>query len=228
MSSSRRGIGLMCLAAAPLALMLNAGSAQSQEWGQYLALEDLFSIDFPGEPAVRETTYETEYGITLPARVYTAEDDFGAYSITAVDWREAPVLHEARYEACRASSGDLRSDEDPGSCSGNRARNEIGGAMLHAAFGLIKRGDEVTYLGQMDSEEVEGIRVSLLNADGSRAIGATHWHEGRLYLIEAIAPQGAPTPNSFPVSMGFIDEQGRRLRYEERYSPLLPTPRRTR
>lgn len=218
----------MCLAAAPLVLMLNSGPAQCQEWRQYLAPDDFFSIDFPGEPTVRGTSYETEYAITLPARIYTAGDDFGTYSITAVDWREAPALHEARYEACMASTGDLPGGEGPGVCSRNGAGNEIGGAMLHAAFGLIGRGGEVTYFGQMDAEEVEGIRVSLLNADGSRTIGATHWHEDRLYIIEATAPQGAPTPNSFPVSMGFIDEQGRRVRYEERYSPLLPTPRRSR
>ena len=212
--------GSMYLVAASLALALGAAPAQSQEWGLYLSADDLFSIDFPGEPSVRETTYETEYGITLPARAYTAEDEFGAYSITAVDWREAPALHEAGNETCMASNADL--------CGGDRARHEIGGAMLHAAFGLIEHGDEVTYLGQMDSEEVEGVRVSLLNADGSRTIGATHWHEDRLYIIEATARRGMPTPNSFPVSMGFIDAQGRRVRYEERYSPLLPTPARAR
>ena len=221
-------MGLICLTAAALVLTLEAAPTQSQEWGLYLSSDDLFSIDFPGEPTVRETTYETEYGITLPARVYMAEDDFGAYSITAVDWREAPALHEAGYEACMASTDDLRGGENPGLCGRDLARHEIGGAMLHAAFGLIMRGDEVTYLGQMDSEEVEGIRVSLLNTDGSRTIGATHWHEDRLYIIEATAPRGSPTPNSFPVSMGFIDEQGGRVRYEERYSPLLPTPRRSR
>jgi len=219
---------LRLLAAAALLISFQMTSAQAQEWSQYFALEDSFSIEIPGEPTVRDTTYETEFGIMLPARVYTAEDDFGTYSITAVDWSEASALHEARYEACMASTSDLRDGENPDICNRNRARNEIGGAMLHAASDFVKRGSDVTYLGQMDSEEIEGVRIHLINEDGSRTYGATHWHENRLYIIDATAPQGAPPPNAFPVSIGFIDEEGRRVRYEERYSPLLPTPARSR
>jgi len=99
---------------------------------------------------------------------------------------------------------------------------------LHAAFGFVSRGGEVTYLGKMDTEEVDGVRVHLLSEDGSRTYATTHWHEYRLYIIEATALPSAPPPNSFPVSIGFIDEEGRRVRYEERYAPLFPTPARDR
>jgi len=216
------------LAAVGLVVALCALSAQAQQWGQYLAFEDLFSIGFPGEPAIEATTYETEFGATLPARVYKAEDIFGTYAVTAVDWRGADEQHAAAYEGCIVSTGDLRGGENPGLCSRNTLRSEVDGAMLHAMFDLIRRGGEVTYFGQMDAEEVEGLRVSIHNSDGSLTIGAAHWHENRLYIIEVTAPDGAPTPNSFPVSMGFLDEEGRRVRYEERYSPLLPTPSRSR
>ena len=104
--------------------------------------------------------------------------------------------------------------------------NDIRGAMLHAAFDLIGRGGTVTYLGQIETTDVEGVRVHLLKEDGSRTYGTAHWHEYRLYIIEATAPPSAPPPNFFPVSIGFIDEQGRQVRYEERYAPLLSTPER--
>jgi len=215
-------------AAAAVALALEAVPAQSQDWSQYLAFEDFFSINFPGEQKVRETTYTTEYGLALPARVYTAEDEFGTYSVTAVDWSEAVELHEELYEACQAATGDLRGGDNPGICSTDQARNEIQGAVLHAAFGFLKRGSEVTYFGQVSADGVEGIRIQLRNEDGSRTYAAMHWHEYRLYIVEASAPEGMPPPSSFPVSIGFIDEYGTRIQYAGRYSPLFPIPPRSR
>ena len=75
---------LSSFAGAMSALAFAAQPGQAQEWSQYLAFDDRFSVDFPTEPSVEETTYETEYGYTLPARIYTAEDDFGTYSVLAV------------------------------------------------------------------------------------------------------------------------------------------------
>ncbi len=214
-SSPVRGVmRLMALAAAAPLLALEAAPAQAQEGSPYLAFEDLFSADFPIAPTVRENTYTTELGIILPARVYMAEDDFGKYSVTVVDWRDADELYETFLAGCQDCDGAMP--------------NDIRGAALHAAFGFVSRGGEVTYLGQMDTEEVQGVRIHLLNEDGSRTYGTTHWHEYRLYIIEATAPPSAPPPNSFPVSIGFIDEEGRRVRYVERYSPLFPTPARIR
>ena len=205
---------LMAIAAAALFITLDVVSVQAQEQGPYLAFEDRFSADFPVEPTIRESTYTTELGIALPARVYTAGDDFGQYSVTVVDWRDAEELYETFLAGCQDCDGAMP--------------NDIRGAALHAAFGFVGRGGEVTYLGKMDTEEVDGVRVHLLSDDGSRTYATAHWHEYRLYIIEATAPPSAPPPNSFPVSIGFIDEEGRRVRYVERYAPLFPTPARTR
>ena len=207
-------VRLTSMAAATAILALGATSARAQESNPYLALEDLFSADFLNEPTVRESTYTTELGIILPARVYMAEDDFGKNSVTVVDWRDSEQLYETFLADCQDCDGAMP--------------NDIRGAMLHAAFGFVSRGGQVTYLGLMDTEEVEGVRIHLLNDDGSRTYGIAHWHEGRLYIVEASAPQDAPPPNAFPVSIGFIDEEGRRVRYEERYSPLFPAPDRSR
>jgi hypothetical protein len=44
---------------------------------------------FPGKPKVESITYATEYRMTLPGRVYSAEDPLGPYSTTVVDYRGA-------------------------------------------------------------------------------------------------------------------------------------------
>ena len=226
-AAGRGVLRLAWLAAAVSVHVLAAAPARAQEWGQYLGFEDAFSVNFPGEPDISQTTYATQYGVTLPARVYAAADALGAYSVTAVDWREAPQLHEALDAACRATVGDLRGGDNPGIC-GNRLRIDIMGAMLHAAYGFLTRGSEVTLFSFTSADGVSGVRVQLLNADGSRTYAAIHWHEFRLYIVEGTAPQGMPPPSAFPVSIGFIDEYGRRIQYQEDYAPLFPVPPRSR
>ena len=210
----RSAVFFATVAAATFFSVIDETSAQALASSPYLALEDRFSADFPATPTIRESTYTTELGVVLPARVYSAEDDFAKYAVTVVDWRDSEEIYETFLSGCQ-------------DCDGAMA-NDIRGAMLHAAFGFVGRGGQVTYLGQIETSEVEGVRIHLLYEDGSRTYATTHWHEYRLYIIEATAPPGAPPPNFFPVSIGFIDENGRRIGYEERYAPLFPTPARDR
>ena len=219
---------LLSFAGATSALALAAQPGQAQEWSQYLAFDDRFSVDFPTDPSVQETTYETEYGFTLPARIYSAEDDFGTYSVTAVDWSEAETLHTEAFDACESAIDDLRGGDNPGHCSRLYYEREIRGSTLHAAFGLIERGSEVTHLGSANTEMVEGIGIQLLNEDGSRLYAVIFWHNYHLFIANAIAPRGMPPPLLFSTSLGFLDEQGRRITYGERYAPLYPFPYRTR
>ena len=50
-----------------------AGSASAQDWDQYTSTKDGFKVDFPGTPKISETTYKSEYGYMLPARVFTVD-----------------------------------------------------------------------------------------------------------------------------------------------------------
>ena len=50
-----------------------SGSVFAQEWSLYVNAQDGFKINFPGEPKVTSTTWVSEQGYILPARVYTAE-----------------------------------------------------------------------------------------------------------------------------------------------------------
>ena len=58
----------------------------AQEWIQYASKVDSFGVNFPSEPRVQDITYPTEYGITLPGRVYRVENGQSRYSITVIDY----------------------------------------------------------------------------------------------------------------------------------------------
>ena len=206
---------------------LEAAPVHAREWSQYLAFDDRFSINFPGEPAIHEATYVTGYGITLPARVYTAEDDFGTYSAMAVDWHEANELHEKANEACQAATGDLRGGDNPGICA-NHVRRDIRGATLHAAFGFLQRGSEVTFFGPATDGQIEGIKIQLLHEDGSQSFASIFWHEYYLLITEATTPPGMPPPILFANGLNFLDEYGIRIAYDAPYSPTFPVPPRRR
>ena len=57
----------------PAALILFvSGPAFAQDWVEFTSQADFFTVNFPSEPKVRETTYRSEYGYDLPARVNAA------------------------------------------------------------------------------------------------------------------------------------------------------------
>jgi hypothetical protein len=76
------------LLTAALVLTLS-GSALAQEWIEFTSREDRFTGNFPSQPKVTETTYESQYGAVLPARVYSAEQGPSRYS-TMRAWRKRP------------------------------------------------------------------------------------------------------------------------------------------
>src|SRR2546426_2658826 len=45
----------------------------AQEWTEYKSVGDGFQAQFPGQPRVVETTWKSQAGFSLPARVYSAE-----------------------------------------------------------------------------------------------------------------------------------------------------------
>ena len=219
---------LTSLAGSALLFALLATAGNTQEWTHYQGFDDRFSVDFPTDPSIETATYLTEYGINLPSRIYTAEDRFGTYSVTAVNWGEAEASHASAYEECQTDTGDLRGGDNPGHCSSIYYAREIRGAALDAAFRLMKPGSEVLHLGYTFAERVEGVGVQLLLEDGSRSFSVIFWHDYYLYIAEAVAPAGMPPPLLFSTSLGFLDEEGNRITYGGRYSPLDPVPARTR
>jgi len=61
----------------------------AQEWLEYVNRAERFSVNFPGQPSAQETTYPSQRGDTLPARVYTVRDGLRRYSVTVVNYAGA-------------------------------------------------------------------------------------------------------------------------------------------
>jgi hypothetical protein len=51
-------------------------------------------------------------------------------------------------------------------------------------------------------------------------------HQNRLYIFEATVPAGAPPPALFQQSLGFLDKDGVRVRYDTIYANGYPPPHR--
>jgi len=191
--------------------LLAAGPAFAQGWTEYVNQNDFFTVSFPGEPKIREITYETEFSLELPARVYSVDNGPNRYSLTVVDYSDSAARHAERLKNCKADLGG-------GDSCGNPSRTEIRGAMLHATWNLIKKGGKLTLLNYGVADLVEGHFLQITNANESRTFAAIHRHGTRLYILEATVPKGMPAPGLFQQSLQFLDESGKPLRYQSYYT----------
>ena len=211
---------------AALILVMSAPSF-AQEWIQYCQPDGFLRCQFPGRTKVQDITYPTEYGITLPGRVYSAASGPSRYSVTVVNYADAEKIHTARAEQCRKKGGE-------GDACQNDWRGDVQGAIVYASWKFFQRNAKVTHYAWYDSDRVEGHRLQLLNPDESRTFAAIHRHGTRLYILEATVPKGAPAPGLFQQSLQFLDETGKPLRYQSYYTtgygqewrfPAPPPPR---
>jgi hypothetical protein len=68
--------------------------------------------------------------------------------------------------------------------------------------------------------------VQLTTTDTSKTFASIYMHENRVYITEATVPGNAPPPALFNQSMGFLDKDGVRVRYDSIYSNAYPAPAR--
>ena len=204
---------LVPLVPAAFVLCLSA-PALAQEWIEYTSREDLFTVNFPGNPTVREITYATEYGVTLPAHVHSYQAGPNRYAVTVVDYSNIQKLHAARLANC---------DKYPNLC-GNPWAGELRGAMDYAAGSFLRRDVKVSDYAYSQTERIEGRRMQLVNPDRSQTFVMIHMHENRLYILEGTVPANAPPPGLFQQSLGFVDKNGVRVRYDTPYSNGYPPP----
>jgi hypothetical protein len=163
---------------------LITGAAYGQVWSEYENREDLFAVNFPGDPMRTTTTFKTSKGTTLPARVYTAEAPTssitaGKYLVTVVDYKSAP--------------------------------SESSTALDDAAKVLLARG-ESKYDGVEHTEQIRSRRLTV-ESETRRWLAEIMYHEGRLYIIEADTSINAVPPAQFQASIQILDPQGNRIRY---------------
>lgn len=212
----------------PALLLLMPIPALAQESiTDYVSKLDYFSINFPGQPKIEETTYPDEYRLEpLPARVYSADQGRNHYKVTAVDYRNVPKMHAARNAKCIHDAGadkpgltpQARRDLIGDTCQDETVK-DIRGAMMWATWNIIERAAKVTYLAHYNVDVIEGHEVHTINPDESRTYGAIHMYENRLYIIETTVPKNAPAANWFQISLRMLDENYKPVRYQ--YSGLM-------
>ena len=200
----------IALTTAALVLVV-AGTASAQAFIQYVSQQDGFGVSFPGEPTVQSTTWTSEHGVPLPARVYTVDNTRGKYSMTVVDYKDIEKLSADRAAQCQKSGGE-------GDACMNSWRSDVAGAIVFGTWRLMQRDAKVTFYGFMIQDLVSGHQIQLLNADQSRTFAAVNMHLTKLYILEATVPRGLPAPGLFQQSLMFLDEKGQSIRYRTYYS----------
>jgi YD repeat-containing protein len=185
-------------AAAPI------GAAMAQAWTEYVSDADRFRTIFPGEPEVREISWDSEYGAAFPGRVYSIDFDGRHYSVTVVDYSDARAIHEARTNTTEADSPT----------NYEYWRIDKLASVDYAAWQFRQRGGEVTYDAWHHVDRVPGHQLQITNANGSRTYAGIYLHGDQLFIIEATVPAGSAPQGMFQQALRFIDENGRPIRYD--------------
>lgn len=203
-----------------IALVL-PGVLFAQEWIEFANRQDRFTCNFPSPPKVTETTYRSEHGAELPARVYSASEGQNRYSVTVVDYSQVQRILTEKAKSCPVGAEPcLGAPGDEG-----HWRADLRGALVYASWKLMQRDAKLTSFVWNTVDLVEGNQLQLTNnSDKSRTFAGIYLHENKLYIIEGTVPAGYPEPGLFQQSLGWLDENGMGLRYQSYYSNYYPAP----
>lgn len=196
----------------------------AQEWVEVTSPEERFFAVFPGPPQVTETTWLSQFGAVLPARVYSVTRGQSRYSATVVDYNPVERLLVERATACPPGSNTCQGIADWGI---GYWKTDVRGAPVYALSKFLARDAEVTALIWNGIALVQGLELRLTNnADQSRTFASIYMHENRLVIMEGTVPRGDPPPVAFNESLNWLDEQGRTVRYVSTYvnMPDVPKP----
>jgi hypothetical protein len=201
-----------------VALALSTGTpAAAQEWTEYVNVPDGFRINFPGQPTVTELTWTSQLNFKLPARRYSAEKGRERYSLTVVDYAPIEQMGVERARTCPPGNANCRGNAGPVLGAGY-ARHDERGAIMYATFKLLQRDARLNFLAWEWMDLVEGNLIQLTNADQSRTFAWVGMHGRRLYILEGTVPAGSPEPGLFQQSIGWVDQDGKDIRYQMLYS----------
>lgn len=186
-----------------------AATSTNEEWSEFASREDHFTITFPGRPQITETTFTSQYGAILPTHVYTGRQGSGRYSITVVDYNPVERLLCERSRTLPAL--DLAVHEyGPGYW-----KTDVRSGVVFAASKYLEKDGKVTNMFANFADLVAGMQLQFTsNADQSRTYASIYMHDNRLVIAEATVPRGYPAPLIFQQSLGWLDDNGNRIRYQ--------------
>jgi hypothetical protein len=223
MSVDRRINAMRFIPVFSIALMLSvSGSLFAQEWIEFASREDRFTCNFPSQPKVTPTTYKSERGADLPARIYSVTQGQSRYSVTVVDYNAIEKILTEKAKTCPAGAEPCLGGGPGGT---GHWKSDLRGALTYASWQLMQRDAKVTSYVWNHVDLVEGNQLQLTNnADKSRTFAGIYMHQNKLYIIEGTVPAGYPEPGLFQQSLGWLDENGIGLRYQAYYSNNYPAP----
>jgi len=205
----------MHIAAILVALLLSVPgvAAAQEEWEVFVSPQDSFTVNFPGKPKIADMTWRSQLGFTLPGRVYSAEKGRERYSLTVVDYRPLEAQGIARWKACPPGNAQCR---DGGETIGPAYwKQDERGAIAYAIAKYLKNPSyDVTDYAWDWQDMVEGYHLQL-KGGGMRTLVYVAMHDRKLYVLEAVSPDTYPEPGLFTHSMGYLDKDGKRIRYTE-------------
>ncbi len=183
--------------------LIVGGSAAAQDWATYTSPEDRFRVHVPCEFSIETVDWESEYGSILPARIYSCDaGSRGEYKVTVADYTNALEIYLAREGRSEADYVDLYWEID------------IRASVIYAASQIRQREGEITFDAYHYVDRVEGEQIQMTYPDGRRLYAAIYLHNSKLYIFEATVDPRTPPPGMFQQSMGFVDENGERIRYD--------------
>jgi hypothetical protein len=91
----------------------------------------------------------------------------------------------------------------------------IAGSIAWEAWNYRKRGGTITYDAYAQADRIEGHQLQITNADKTRTYVAIHRLGKRLYVLDGTGPAGSPGLVLFQMSLVMLDENGKRVRYEQ-------------
>jgi hypothetical protein len=213
---------LMPLMSSALVLAMS-GTSFAQEWTEFASPEEHFTITFPGQPKVTETTWMSQFNAILPARIYNGTNASGRYSVTVVDYTPVERLLSERSRTLPALDLAIHV------YGLGYWKTDVRSAVVYAASKYLERDARITHMMSSFSDLVAGLILELTNnADQSRTFTSIYMHENRLVITEATVARGYPPPTIFQQSLGWLDKDGKRIRYPFIYHnepdvPTLPT-----
>jgi hypothetical protein len=189
--------------------------ASAQEWIEFASREDRITCVFPVQPKITETTWLSEYGTVLPARVYSATQGQSRYSLTVVDYNPLERLAVEKSKLCPAGAEPCQGIGDVGV---GYWKNDVRGAIVYATSKFVQRDAKLVRLTWNFQQMVQGQELQLTNnADQSVTWVSVYMHENRLIIMEGTVPKGYPLPEFFTQSLGWLDEKGNGIRYATIY-----------
>ena len=193
------------------------------DWEEFASREERFTAVFPARPAIEETTWLSQFGAVLPARVYSVRKGQSRYSATVVDYNPVERLLVERSRSCPPGANTCQGIADWGV---GYWKTDVRGALFYVMSKFVERDAKVTALTWNGIALVQGVEMRLTNnSDQSRTFTSIYMHENRLVVLEATVPRGDPPPVAFNESLNWLDEQGRPVRYQATYVNIPDVPK---